>query len=122
MFHKNSMMGCSACVKERRCPAGGEAGRASRCAGCLPIGQHYLMTLPARTIADIYKECWKVEIFFRFIKQNLKIKSSLQRSHKLTLFCSRKLTPWLRKEWLVASHATASHGKNFLSLKLHHLL
>jgi len=31
-------------------------------------------TLSARTIAEIYKERWQVEIFFRLIKQNLKIK------------------------------------------------
>ena len=28
-----------------------------------------------KTIADIYKERWQIEIFFRFIKQNLKIKA-----------------------------------------------
>ncbi len=31
--------------------------------------------LSAKTIADIYKERWQIEIFFRFIKQNLKIKA-----------------------------------------------
>lgn len=31
--------------------------------------------LPALTIADIYKARWKVELFFRWIKQNLRIKS-----------------------------------------------
>lgn len=31
--------------------------------------------LPALTIADIYKSRWMVEIFFRFIKQHLRIKS-----------------------------------------------
>lgn len=31
--------------------------------------------LSARTIADIYKERWRIEIFFREIKQNLRIKS-----------------------------------------------
>ena len=43
------------------------------------------MTLPARTIADIYKERWKVEIFFRFIKQNLKIKTFLGNSKNAVL-------------------------------------
>lgn len=33
------------------------------------------MTLPARTIADLYKVRWQVEIFLRFKKPNLKIKS-----------------------------------------------
>lgn len=31
--------------------------------------------LAARTIADIYKARWQIELFFRWIKQNLKIKS-----------------------------------------------
>ncbi|MDR2604281.1 MAG: IS4 family transposase, partial [Desulfovibrio sp.] len=31
--------------------------------------------LSARTIADIYKDRWQIEIFFREIKQNLRIKS-----------------------------------------------
>ena len=43
------------------------------------------MTLPARTIADIYKERWQIEIFFRFIKQNLKIKSFLGNSANAVL-------------------------------------
>jgi hypothetical protein len=33
--------------------------------------------LEARTIAAIYKDRWKVELFFMAIKQNLKIKTSL---------------------------------------------
>lgn len=33
--------------------------------------------LNAQTIADIYKERWKVELFFKWIKQNLKIKNFL---------------------------------------------
>jgi putative transposase len=32
-------------------------------------------TLAAKTIADIYKSRWQVELFFKWIKQNLKIKS-----------------------------------------------
>ena len=31
--------------------------------------------LSARTIADIYKARWQVELFFKWVKQNLKIKS-----------------------------------------------
>ena len=31
--------------------------------------------MAARTIADIYKARWQVELFFKWIKQNLKIKS-----------------------------------------------
>jgi hypothetical protein len=32
-------------------------------------------TLAATTIADIYKDRWQIEVFFKLIKQNLKIKS-----------------------------------------------
>jgi putative transposase len=43
-------------------------------------GQHYVFLtnnfkLAAKTIADIYKARWQVELFFKWIKQNLKIKS-----------------------------------------------
>lgn len=43
-------------------------------------GKHYVFLtnnfkLSAKTIADIYKSRWKVELFFKWIKQNLKIKS-----------------------------------------------
>lgn len=40
--------------------------------------RYYYLTnhldLPAKTIADIYKDRWKVELFFKWVKQNLKIK------------------------------------------------
>lgn len=43
--------------------------------------QYYFITnhmdLSAKTIAEIYKQRWQVELFFRWIKQNLKIKSFL---------------------------------------------
>ena len=32
-------------------------------------------TLPARTIADIYKQRWQVELFFKWVKQLLRIKA-----------------------------------------------
>ena len=35
------------------------------------------MHLSASTIADIYKSRWQIELFFKWIKQNLKIKSFL---------------------------------------------
>ena len=43
-------------------------------------GRHYVFLtnnfkLAAKTIADIYKARWQVELFFKWIKQNLKIKS-----------------------------------------------
>lgn len=34
-------------------------------------------TLAAKSIADIYKSRWQIELFFKWIKQNLKIKSFL---------------------------------------------
>ena len=41
--------------------------------------QYYFLTnnfkLVAKTIADIYKDRWQIELFFKWIKQNLKIKS-----------------------------------------------
>src|SRR5262249_30061712 len=33
------------------------------------------LTLAAATIADVYKDRWQIEIFFKLIKQNLHIKS-----------------------------------------------
>ena len=42
-------------------------------------GKHYTFltnnfNLSAKTIADIYKDRWQIELFFKWIKQNLKIK------------------------------------------------
>ena len=53
-------------------------------------GQHYVFLtnifhLSARTIADIYRERWQVELFFKWIKQNLKIKSFLGTSKNAVL-------------------------------------
>mgnify|MGYP000020551152 FL=1 len=41
--------------------------------------------LSAKTIADIYKARWQVELFFKWIKQNLKIKSFLGTSKNAVL-------------------------------------
>jgi putative transposase len=41
--------------------------------------------LSARTIADIYKSRWQVELFFKWIKQNLKIKSFVGTSKNAVL-------------------------------------
>ena len=41
--------------------------------------------LAAKTIADIYRERWQIEIFFRFIKQNLKIKAFIGNSENAVL-------------------------------------
>ena len=42
-------------------------------------------SLSAKTIADIYKERWQIEIFFREVKQNLHIKSFVGRSENAVL-------------------------------------
>ncbi len=46
----------------------------------LETGKHYVFLtnnfkLAAKTIADIYKARWQIEMFFKWIKQNLKIKT-----------------------------------------------
>jgi hypothetical protein len=41
--------------------------------------------LAARTIADLYKSRWQIEIFFKWIKQNLKIKSFLGTSENAVM-------------------------------------
>ena len=53
-------------------------------------GKHYeFLTnnwiLSAKTIADIYKSRWQIELFFKWIKQNLKIKSFLGTSSNAVL-------------------------------------
>ena len=53
-------------------------------------GRHYVFlttnfALAARTIADIYKARWQVELFFKWIKQNLKIKSFVGTSRNAVL-------------------------------------
>ena len=47
------------------------------CRGMTRVGlvRRLHFKLSARTIADIYKSRWQVELFFKWIKQNLKIKS-----------------------------------------------
>jgi IS4 transposase len=41
--------------------------------------------LAAKTIANIYKSRWQVELFFKWIKQNLKIKSFLGTSRNAVM-------------------------------------
>jgi len=53
-------------------------------------GKHYTfltnnLSLAAKTIADLYKSRWQVELFFKWIKQNLKIKSFIGMSKNAVL-------------------------------------
>jgi putative transposase len=53
-------------------------------------GKHYEFltnnfTLDAETIADIYKERWEIEKFFRWIKQNLNVKCFIGRSENAVM-------------------------------------
>ena len=53
-------------------------------------GKHYVFLtnnfrLAARTIAAIYKERWQIELFFKWIKQNLRIKTFLGTSRNAVL-------------------------------------
>ena len=57
---------------------------------CPETGKHYFFLtnnfhLAASTIASIYKSRWEVEIFFKWIKQNLKIKSFIGTSKNAVL-------------------------------------
>ena len=56
----------------------------------IKTGKHYVFLtnnfkLAAKTIADIYKARWEVELFFKWIKQNLKIKSFVGASKNAVL-------------------------------------
>ncbi len=53
-------------------------------------GKHYVfltnhLKLAAKTVADLYKARWQVELFFKWIKQNLKIKSFIGTSHNAVM-------------------------------------
>jgi IS4 transposase len=53
-------------------------------------GKHYVyltnhFKLSARTIADVYKDRWQVELFFKAIKQNLKIHAFVGNSRNAVL-------------------------------------
>ena len=58
--------------------------------------------LAARNIADVYKARWQVELFFKCIKQNLKIKTFVGTSRNAVLtqvwiaMCAYLLLAWIR--------------------------
>ena len=43
------------------------------------------LTLAAQTIADLYRARWQIELFFKWIKPNLKIKTFLGTSHNAVM-------------------------------------
>ena len=43
-------------------------------------------TWVGKTIADLYKSRWQIELFFKWIKQNLKVKRFVGRSKNVRLF------------------------------------
>lgn len=70
-------------------------------------GKHYVFLtnnfhLAAKTIADIYKARWRIELFFKCIKQNLKIKSFVGTSKNAVLtqiwiaMCVYLLLAWIK--------------------------
>jgi hypothetical protein len=65
---------------------------------------------PARTIADLYKTRWQIELFFKWIKQNLKIKRFLGTSENaVTLQIITALIAYLLLA-LIRQAACGTHG------------
>ena len=58
--------------------------------------------LPAATVAELYKERWQIELFFKWIKQSLKVKTFLGTSENAVLtqlwiaLCVYLLLAWLK--------------------------
>jgi IS4 transposase len=77
-------------------------------------GKHYVfitnqLSWSAQTIADIYKQRWQVELFFKWIKQNLKIKAFLGTSENavmtqvLVALCLYLLLAYLKFQFRVGN-------------------
>lgn len=83
-----------------------------------------LMDTPASVIGDLYKERWGIELFFKWIKQNLRIKKFLGKSenavktqiaialilyllmfifnnHKKNIYSMHQLLIWIKHNWAV---------------------
>ena len=89
----STLLACSLCHVHLVQVASGEKTLALRRVGCQDQGAgkcfDFLtnhMRLLARTIADSCKERWPIRRFFRFIKQDLKVKSFLGNLMKTVLF------------------------------------
>ena len=69
------------------------------------------MEMPADEIADLYKRRWAIELWFKWIKQNLKIKQFLGRSEnavRIQLLIAR-ITYLLTYQYRQLSGSTQSH-------------
>ncbi len=90
-------------------------------------GRHYVFLtnafhLSAKTIAEIYKERWQIELFFKWIKQNLKIKSFLGTSRNAVMtqiwiaLCMSLLVAYLK--FLSRCHRSMQQILRLLQLNL----
>lgn len=68
------------------------------------------LTSPAETIAELYKTRWKIEIFFRWIKQNLRIRKFLGCSRNAVRI--QVAVAMLAYIILYIIHAASNLGKN----------
>ena len=66
-------------------------------------------TLPAQTIADLYKSRWQIELFFKWIKQHLRIKAFLGTSENAV-----KTQIWIA----IAIYVLIAHIKKQLKIEL----
>lgn len=61
-----------------------------------------IFSIPAQTVADIFKLRWQIELFFKWIKQNLKVKTFLGTSENAVLtqlwiaLCVYLVLAWLK--------------------------
>jgi transposase len=77
---------------------------------------------PPEQIAQLYKERWQIELFFKWIKQNLKISRFIGASEnavRIQIACA--LIAYLLIRIAQASHATSSASSTLLSLVRHNL-
>ena len=66
--------------------------------------------LSASSIAGIYKQCWQIELFFKWVKQNLKIKSFLGTSENAVM-----KQVWIAlTHYLIVAYLKFLHGFNIM--------
>src|SRR4029434_3892090 len=76
-----------------------------------------LLAFGATTIAAIYKDRWEIELFFKALKQNLKVKSFVGTSENaLRIQIWTALLALLLLKWLHFLSAACSSLSNFASL------